>query len=48
VTGTTSLLLTVPNVEFLEGKIYTLVAHGLAAKVNTDPLAAKVATINNN
>ncbi len=48
VTGTTNLLLTVPNVDFVEGKIYTLVAHGLAAKVNTDPLAAKVTPINNN
>jgi hypothetical protein len=47
-TGTVNLLLTIPNVEFIEGKIYTLVAHGIAAKVNTDPLAAKVTTINNN
>jgi Domain of unknown function (DUF4397) len=47
-TGTTNLLLTVPNITLAEGKIYTLVAYGLSAKVNTDAQSAKVAIINNN
>jgi Domain of unknown function (DUF4397) len=47
-TGTTNLLLTVPNVVVTEGKITTLVAHGLSAKINTDPQAAKVTVIANN
>lgn len=47
-TGTTSVLFTVPNVTLTDGKIYTLVANGFAAKLNTDPQGPKVTTILNN
>jgi Domain of unknown function (DUF4397) len=47
-TGTTNLILTVPNVTVAEGKITTLVAHGLSNKINTDPQSAKITVIANN
>jgi hypothetical protein len=47
-TGTTNVLFTVPNVTIVEGKITTLVAHGLSVKINTDPQTNKVTIIANN
>lgn len=47
-TGTTNLILTVPNVSLTDGKIYTLVANGLSAKLVTDAQGPKITTINNN
>ncbi len=47
-TGTTSVILTVPSVTITDGKIYTLIANGFAAKLNTDPQGPKVTTILNN
>jgi hypothetical protein len=47
-TGTTNVLFTVPNVTIIEGKIVTLVAHGLSVKINTEPQTNKVTIIANN
>lgn len=47
-TGTTSILLTIPNVTITEGKIYTLVAHGFATKLNTAPDGPAVTVVANN
>lgn len=48
-TGSINLAISQPtNVTLVEGKIYTLVVHGLSGKVNTDPLTAKITVINNN
>ncbi len=47
-TGTTNIVLTIPNVVLTEGKIYTFIAHGFATKLNTDPSGPTVTVINNN
>jgi hypothetical protein len=47
-TGTVTVLFTVPNVTITEGKITTLVAHGLSVKINTDPQTNKITIIANN
>ena len=47
--GTTNLIINNPiQITLAEGKIYTLVLHGLSAKLNTDPLYTKVSVITNN
>jgi hypothetical protein len=48
-TGLTELIITKATpITLVEGKIYTFVAHGLSAKVNTDPQTGVVSTIANN
>ena len=48
-TGTTNLVINNPiSITVVDGKIYTLVLHGLASKLNSDALYAKMTPVPNN